>query len=417
MGCSSRFGWQVLSDMATSDRPLRVCLVSAAYRPYPSGVSEHVYHLAEALRDLGQDVRILTTSYGRYEGMKEATEKDKGHESGHSIPRSPDPSIPSSIPVTRIGRAILIPGNGSYTTLPSGLGLPFQVPLFLRRHRIDLIHCHGAFPLDLGYWALTGTRIPAVVTFHTLSRLPSELLLRVFRSLFTGLNRRISARIAVSQAGSEYARRFFPGDYRVIPNGVDLDRFRQDAPVPAVMRGDRPTVLYVGRFDRRKGLSLLLQAMPQVIAAVPSVRLIAVGGGLLEVECRQLARDLGIGDHVSFPGRATDEELPGYYAGCTVFCSPATGGEAMGIVLIEAMAAGRPVVASDIAGYNEVVTTGVNGLLVPAGDPAALSAALNQVLLSAELRATLSSGALARAREFAWPGIARRIEQVYREVV
>ncbi len=175
--------------------------------------------------------------------------------------------------------------------------------------------------------------------------------------------------------------------------------------------------LYVGRFDKRKGLPLLLQAMPQVIAAVPSVRLIAVGGGRLEVECRQLARDLGIGDRVLFPGRATADELPGYYAGCTVFCSPATGGEAMGVVLIEAMAAGRPVVASDIAGYNEVVTTGVDGLLAPAGDPAALSSALNQVLLSAELRATLSSGTRARAREFAWPGIARRVEQVYREIV
>lgn len=402
--------------LGTKDR-LRICLVSAAYRPYPSGVSEHVHHLAEALRDLGHDVSILTTSYGRYKGMKEATERDTGHESGHSIPRSPDPLIPSSIPVTRIGRAILIPGNGSYTTLPFGLGLPFQVPLFLRRHRIDLIHCHGAFPLDIAYWALVGTRIPAVVTFHTLGGVPFEPLLWVFRGLFAGLNRRISARIAVSQAGSEYARRFFPGYYRVIPNGVDLDRFRQDAPVPAVMRGNRPTMLYVGRFDRRKGLPVLLKAMPRVIAAVPSVRLVAVGGGLLEGECRRLVQDLGIRDHVSFPGRATDEELPGYYAGCTVFCSPATGGEAMGVVLIEAMAAGRPVIASDIAGYNEVVTAGVDGLLVPAGDPAALSAALNQVLLSAELRATLSSGTQARARECAWPGIARRVEQVYREIV
>jgi phosphatidylinositol alpha-mannosyltransferase len=379
--------------MSNSDRPLRICLVSAAYRPYPSGVSEHVHHLAEALRDLGQDVRILTTSYPRF---------------GESA---------SSLPVTRIGRAILIPGNGSYTTLPSGLGLPFQLPLFLRRHRIDLIHCHGAFPLDIAYWALVGTRVPAVVTFHTLARLPSEPLLRTFRGLFAGLNRRISARIAVSQAGGKYARRFFPGDYRVIPNGVDLDRFRQEAPVPAVMRGNRPTVLYVGRFDRRKGLPVLLQAMPRVITAVPSVRLVAVGGGVLEGECRRLVHDLGICDYVSFPGRATSEELPGYYAGCTVFCSPATGGEAMGIVLIEAMAAGRPVVASDIAGYNEVVTTELDGLLVPAGDPVVLSAALNRVLLSAELRAGLSLRARARATEFAWPGIARRVEQVYREIV
>ena len=379
--------------LITADARTRICLVSAAYRPYPSGVSEHVHHLAEALRDLGLDVRILTTSYPQF---------------GESV---------SSLPVTRIGRAILIPGNGSYTTLPAGLGLPFQVPMFLRRHRIDLIHCHGAFPLDMAYWALVGTRVPAVVTFHTLARPPAEPLLRAFRGLFAGLNRRISSRIAVSHAGSEYARRFFPGDYRVIPNGVDLDRFRQDAPVPALMHGNTPTILYVGRFDRRKGLPVLLQAMPRIIAAVPSARLVAVGGGMLEGECRRLVHDLGIHDHVSFPGRATSEELPGYYAGCTVFCSPATGGEAMGIVLIEAMAAGRPVVASNIAGYNEVVTTELDGLLVPAGDPVALSSALTRVLLSAELRAALSLRARARATEFAWPAIARRVEQVYREVV
>jgi phosphatidylinositol alpha-mannosyltransferase len=378
--------------MGTSERPLRICLISAAYRPYPSGVSEHVHHLAEALRDLGHELRILTTSYPQFgEGA-------------------------SALPVTRFGRAILIPGNGSYTTLPFGFGLPFQVPLFLRRHQVDLIHCHGAFPLDLGYWALAGTRLPAVVTFHTLSRPPVEPLLRIFRGLFDGLNRRISARIAVSQAGGEYARRFFPGDYRVIPNGVDLDRFHQDVTIPAAMRGDRPTVLYVGRFNKRKGLPVLLQAMPRVIAAVPSVRLVAVGDGVMEAECRRLVRDLGIREHVAFPGRVTAEEIPGYYAGCTVFCSPATGGEAMGIVLLEALAAGRPVVASDIAGYNEVVTTGVDGLLVPAGDPLALSSALNQALLSPDLRAALSARARARAGEFAWPDIARRVEQVYREV-
>ena len=367
--------------------------MSAAYRPYLSGVSEHVHHLALELQHLGHTVRILTT---RFTGNNDA-----------------DPGIP----VTRLGRAVLIPINRSYATLPSGLGVPIQAPWFIRCHRFNVIHCHGVFPPDIAYWALIGTRVPAVVTFHTLGKLPPESLLRKFRTLFAGLNRRISARIAVSQAGAEFARRLFPGDYHVIPNGVDLDRFRQDVPVPEMMRDGRPTVLYVGRFDERKGLPVLLRAMPRVIAAVPSVRLIAVGGGVLETECRRLARESGIADHVHFPGRASHDELPGYYAGCTVFCSPATGGEAMGIVLIEAMAAGRPVVASDIEGYNEVVTTELDGLLVPAGDPVALSAALSRMLRSAELRAALSSRARKRAGEFAWPGIARRVERVYQQVL
>ena len=352
-----------------------------------------MYHLAIELQRLGHTVHVLTT---RFAGKDDA-----------------DPGIP----VTRLGRALLIPMNRSYATLPFGLGLPFQVPRFIRRHRFDIIHCHGIFPPDIAYWALAGTRVPAVVTFHTLGRLPSEPLLRTFRALSAGLNRRLSARIGETRAGVEFARRLFPGDYHVIPAGVDLDRFRQNAPVPAVMHDGWPTVLYVGRFDKRKGLPVLLQAMPRVIAAVPSAHLIAVGGGPLEGECRRLVRDLGIGDRVSFPGRATADELPGYYAGCAVFCSPTTGGETLGLVLIEAMAAGSPIVASDIAGYNEVVTTGLDGLLVPAEDPVALSAALTRVLLSAELRAALSARALARAREFAWPTITRRIERVYQEAV
>jgi phosphatidylinositol alpha-mannosyltransferase len=356
-------------------------------------LSEHVHHLAIELQHLGHTVHILTT---RFAGNNDV-----------------DPGIQ----VTRLGRAVLIPMNRSYATLPSGLGVPFQTPWFIRRHRFDVIHCHGVFPPEIAYWALVGTRVPAVVTFHTLGRLPPELLLRIFRALSAGLNRRITARIGETQAGAEFARRLFPGDYHIIPAGVDLDRFRQDAPVPAVMRDGRPTVLYVGRFDGRKGLPVLLRAMPRIVAAVPSVRLIAVGSGALEGECRQLTRDSGLGDHVLFPGRATADELPGYYAGCTVFCSPATGGEALGLVLIEAMAAGRPVVASDIKGYNEVVTTGLDGLLVPAEDPVALSAALTRVLLSAELRAALSSRARTRATEFAWPSITRRVERVYHEAI
>ncbi len=383
----------------TSDR-LRICLVTAAYRPYPSGVSEHVHHLAVELQRRGHSVHILATSFDR-----------------RSIPQSADPSTTDSLPVTRFGRALLLPINRSYATVPTGLGIPFQVPWFFWRHRFDLIHCHGVFPPELAYWALMETRMPAVVTFHTVGKLPPKPLVKAFRLFTAGLNRRIAARIAMSRAGADFARRLFPGEYHVIPCGIDLNHFSDRAPTPLPMRDGRPTVLFVGRFDERKGLPVLLRAMPGVIAAVPSVRLIAVGGGMLENQCRRFAISSGIGDHVVFAGRVSTSDLPGYYAGCTVFCSPATGGEALGLVLIEAMAAGRPVVASNITGYNEVVTTGLDGLLVPAEDPDALAAALTRVLLSADLRTELSARARSRAGEFAWPDITERVERVYREVL
>ncbi len=379
--------------MNDSARPLGICLVSAAYRPYPSGVSEHVHHLACELHKLGHRVHVLTTNFA-----------------GPVEPADP-------FPVTRMGRALLIPMNRSYATLPVSISMPVMVPRFVRQHRFDVIHCHGIFPPEVSYWALVGTRVPAAVTFHTYGKLPSEPVLKAFRTLFAGLNRRIAARIGVSQAGAAFACRLFPGKFHVIPNGVDLGRFCPTAPAPPVMAGAQPTVLYVGRFDERKGLPVLLRAMPRVVAAVPSVRLFAVGSGLLEAECRGLARELNITDHVVFTGRAGSEELPGYYAGCTVYVSPALGGEAMGIVLVEALACGRPVIASNIPGYNEVLQDNVNGILVPPNQPEPLADAVIRVLTSPALQARLSAKAVERAREFAWPEVTRRLLDVYCEIL
>ncbi|MEO0078835.1 MAG: glycosyltransferase family 4 protein, partial [candidate division WOR-3 bacterium] len=360
--------------MNNSTRPLNVCLVSAAYRPYPSGVSEHVHHLACELHKLGHKVRVLTTNFA-----------------GPTEPAGP-------FPVTRMGRALLIPMNQSYATLPVGIGIPVMVPKFIRRHNFDIIHCHGIFPPEISYWALVGTRVRAAVTFHTYGRLPAEPILKAFRTMFAGLNHRIAARIAVSKAGAAFAGRLFPGRFHIIPNGVDLDRFCPTAPVPAVMAGHQPNILYVGRLDERKGLPVLLRAMPRVVATVPSVRLFAVGHGRLEAECRKLAQELNIADNVVFVGRARSEELSGYYAGCTVYVSPALGGEAMGIVLVEALACGRPVIASSIPGYDEVVQDNVNGILVPPGQTEPLANAVIRVLTSPDLQARLSARAIERAQ-------------------
>lgn len=372
---------------------LRVCLVSAAYHPYPSGVSEHVYNLALALKESGHQVEVLTTRFPE----RQATA---------------DP-----FPVTRLGRAILLPMNRSYATLPVGIRLPWQVGRFFRERRFDLIHCHGVFPPEISYWALRRTRLPAVVTFHTLGSLPAEPILKAFRALSAGLNRRIGAKVAVSQAGADFARRLFPGEYDVIPNGVDTRRFHPGAEVPALLHETRLSILYVGRLEHRKGLPVLLHAMPRVLASVPDARLVAVGTGPLERHCRDIVRRLDLDRVVHFAGRVPASELPGFYAGCTVYASPALGGEAMGIVLIEALACGKPVVASMIPGYDEVLRNGRDGILVPPNDPGALADAIVRLLGSPDLRDGLSRNALARAREFTWPTVARRVESVYRRLV
>lgn len=280
----------------------------------------------------------------------------------------------------------------------------------------DVVHCHGIFPPEISYWAAVHSPAPVVVTFHTYRPRRPALVPLIFRRAFSGLLSRVRARIAVSEAARRYSEQWFPGIYHVIPNGVDMTRFRPDAPPPESMRSTDPTVLFVGRLDERKGLVHLIHAVARVKETVSNIRLVVAGTGPQESRCRTLVRRLGLADHVRFAGRVSDQDLPGYYAGCTAFCSPAMSGEAMGIVLVEALACGRPVVASDIDGYREVIHDGTDGLLARPADPDALARRLVEVLTSASTRERLSIAALERARAFAWPAVTTRIETVYHEV-
>ncbi|MEO0073240.1 MAG: glycosyltransferase family 4 protein [candidate division WOR-3 bacterium] len=177
-----------------------------------------------------------------------------------------------------------------------------------------------------------------------------------------------------------------------------------------------PTVLFVGRLDHRKGLLLLITSMAEVITVIPETRLLVVGTGPEERAARMLCRRLGIGAHVRFCGHVSEENIPAYYTSATVYCSPALGGEAMGIVLLEAMASGRAVVAADIPGYDEVIRNNIDGLLVPPRNVSALTAALVRTLTDSALRKRLAEEALRRAAEFAWPSVASQIAEVYEEV-
>jgi phosphatidylinositol alpha-mannosyltransferase len=377
---------------------LRICLVSAAYRPYPSGVSEHVHHLAVALRDLGEDVHILTTSFG------------------HSMPQSLESSTPSSLPVTRYGRAVLVPMNRSYATVPVGLRMSGQVKRFLTEGEFDIVHCHGMFWPEISYWAIRHSRSANLVTFLTAGfRIHTEGA-GLFRLLFRGQRAKIHGRIAISRRAQQAAEPYAPGEFRIIPCGIDLNRFR-----PAVGPGSRspaaPTVLFVGRLDERKGLDVLLRAFPAVSASVPGVKLVVVGRGPLEKRARQTTKDLGISGSVEFLGPAPPDDLPGLYAGSDIYCAPGLGGETLGIVLLEAMASGTPVVASRIPGYDETVRDGVDGILVPPGDPEALASALAGILADELRRKALTVAGLARAREYAWPRVAQQTLDYYRELL
>jgi phosphatidylinositol alpha-mannosyltransferase len=231
-------------------------------------------------------------------------------------------------------------------------------------------------------------------------------------------NAKLGGRIAESRAALAFQQQFFPGEFRLIPPGVDTERFRPGLPpVPGMREPGGPVVLFVGRLDARKGLPVLLRALARLRSRGSRARLVVVGAGPLLADYRQLAVELGIGDAVRFDGLVATELLPRYYASATVYCSPALGGEAYGIVLIEAMASGAPVVASDIPGYNEVVQDGVNGLLVRPADDAALGDAIGRLLDGPALRERLADAGRHRAETVAWPRVAQQVEQYYFDIL
>jgi phosphatidylinositol alpha-mannosyltransferase len=223
--------------------------------------------------------------------------------------------------------------------------------------------------------------------------------------------RRLDARIAVSDAARRTIAEHFPGDYTVVPNAIDLTRFEPPAERPPEMTAGRPSVLFVGRLEPRKGVACLIDAMAMVQRRFPACRLIIVGDGPERRTLEQLARHAAV--DVSWVGAVSDEMLPAYYGAADVFCSPAVGDESFGLVLLEAMAARRPIVASRIQGYAELLGTAECAQLVEPGNPAALADAICGLLRDPDLRRTMGLRAASFAEAYDWNAIARRLEAIY----
>ena len=227
--------------------------------------------------------------------------------------------------------------------------------------------------------------------------------------------RRIGTRLAVSDAAQRTVARNFPGRYEMVPNGIDVDRFRAAAARPAEMPDRSRFVLFVGRLEPRKGVDRLIRAMAIVQAHAPDARLVIVGDGPDREALEAMARAAGIG--AMFAGRVPDDLLPAYYRAADIVCSPALGDESFGIVLLEAMAAGRPIVATRIEGYAELLAPAGCARLVDVDDPAALAEEIIDLLDDPELRAPWAPEALRSSVQYDWDTIARRLESIYLAVL
>jgi phosphatidylinositol alpha-mannosyltransferase len=364
---------------------MKILLVSPFDFSFPGGVNEHVIELDRQFQTKGHDTRILAP-------RSEAEDED---DDGH---------------LYKLGMSLPVPANGSTARVTLSPFFSSKVKEFLRREAFDVVHVHEPLAPMLPLMVLLHSRAINVGTFHAARSF--NLAYLSCKPILSRFHARLDIRITPSLAALEYVSQYFPGPYEIIPNGIDLDQFGPNVePVGRFLDG-RPNILFVGRYNEsRKGLKYLLQALPIVRQAFPTCRLLVVGPGN-PGRFERLIERRGL-DNVVFVGSVPKRWLPSYYATCDVFCAPSTGRESFGIVLLEAMASGKPVVATDIRGYTAVIRHGAEGLLVEPKDPEALATALVHNLADVDLRRRLGRAGRERAEHYAWPAIAGRILATY----
>lgn len=338
----------------------------------PGGVQGQVLGLARALRTAGVDVRILAPSDGP----------------------PPDPSV------TPLGVSVPTASNGSVAPIAPDPSCALRTIRALRDEDFDVVHLHEPLCPGPTVTALLVSDAPMIGTFH---RSGDSKAYTALRPIVRWGARKLAVRVAVSEEARATASRALGGEYLLLPNGVEVERFAKATPHPT----DGPTILFVGRHETRKGLAVLLDALD----ALPrEVRIWVAGEG---PETAALRAKVGGDDRVEWLGRIGDDELAARLRGADVFCAPSLHGESFGVILLEAMAAGTPIVATDLPGYRNVARPGEHALLVPPGDVHALADALNRVLSEpATVRALVDAGEQ-RAAQFSMAHLAERYAELY----
>ncbi|HHW82929.1 MAG TPA: glycosyltransferase family 4 protein [Actinomycetales bacterium] len=364
---------------------MRIGIVCPYSFDAPGGVQFHIRDLAEELLDRGHEVSVLAPAE-ETEGLLDF--------------------------VVPAGGSIAIPYNGSVARLSFGPAASSHVSRWLAEHRFEIVHIHEPLAPSLGLLALWQSKVPIVATFHSSqdrSRAMSFVAPAAQRSL-----EKIGARIAVSEAARRTVADHLGGDAVVIPNGVDLASFRQAGPREQWMgrrHGGAPTICFLGRLDEpRKGLPVFAGAVGHVLQHVPEARFLIAGRGEAAGVREQLAP---YGERVAFLGEVSEADKKSLFASADIYVAPQTGGESFGIVLVEAMAGGATVVASDIPAFRDVTGGGVAGRLFSVGDSGSLAQVLLDTLAGDAPTPEEVAGWSAR---FDWDSVASRVLEVYRLV-
>jgi phosphatidylinositol alpha-mannosyltransferase len=366
---------------------MRIGIVCPYSLDVPGGVQFHVRDLAEHLIERGHDVSVLA-------------------------PADDDTPVPAY--VTSAGRTVPVPYNGSVARVNIGPVSARRVRRWVEAGEFDVLHIHEPVSPSVSLLALWAFDGPIVATFHT-SNLRSRAMQSAYPLLRPSLEK-ITARIAVSEDARRTLTTHIGGDAVVIPNGVYVDRFAAAEP-RAQWQGDagRPTIAFVGRIDEpRKGLPVLCEAVPRVLESFPGARLLVAGRG--DVAEASALLPASSRENMTFLGMVSDDEKAALLRSVDVYVAPHTGGESFGIVLVEAMSAGAPVVASDLDAFRRVLDDGRLGALFPTGDSSALAAELVSMLRDPRRRDALRAAASQAVRRYDWSVVAQEVLAVYETV-
>ena len=371
---------------------MKIALVSPYDFAYPGGVVNHICALEHHFTRMGHEVKIIAPA-------------------SRVITTFGDRFIP-------IGKPRPIPTSGSIARVTISLRLASTIKAVLSKEKFDIVHLHEPFMPMLCSAVLRFSNAPNIGTFHACGGSPGYGFGKPISTIMLKRRaRKLDGRIAVSKVAMEFANKYVPGDYTIIPNGVDLERFSPEVPPIDQFVDDKLNILFVSRLEKRKGLNYLLEAYKQVKGEIPNSRLIIVGPGTrLRHKYEKWVRRNGVKD-VVFVGYVSYDELPRYYKTADIFCVPATGRESFGIILLEAMAVGKPIVATNIEGYAGLVADGVEGLLVPPKNKEQLAQALISLATDDSLRQEIGARGRIKASEYGWEHIAQRVSNYYLRVI
>ncbi|MFH1612412.1 MAG: glycosyltransferase family 4 protein [bacterium] len=367
---------------------MKIAIVTPYYYPHLGGVTEHVYALYKHFKNNGLDVKIITSSF---------SSKD---------------TSPNENDVIRIGKAISIYVNGSFGKITLPFFIVKKIKSVLEKEQFDIIHFHEPLVPTLPLTVLKYSKSCNIGTFHAYSK--KNIAYKIFQSKMQKYYDKLDGKIMVSQAAGNFTSKYFKENYQIIPNGIDTCNFNAEISQIKEFKDNKLNILFVGRFDPRKGLRYLLQAFNIVKKSFPNVRLLIVGKGSFQKFYKNFI-DEKVKNDIHFVGFQY-ENLAQYYSTCDIFCSPATGRESFGIILLEAMASSKPIVASNIPGYNEVVSD-KEGLLVPPKNPKLLAESLIKLLQDKDLRIKMGNAGREKSLKYSWENISNQVLKYYQKIL